>query len=126
MEMTFENISQLQALSARPGYSVDFVDGDPGFYDPDGNLVDENSLVIDRASKEVVDYKKVTKKRGTKEVAVKKKVTDLERQDVINECLKHGMRIDMRTSTKALKDMLDEKTRKYPEQYGSLGTGDGS
>ena len=121
MDMTFENYQQLVNLSARPGYSVDRVEGVPGMYDPEGNQVDPGTVEIDRTSKEVAFYKRVTEKRGTKQVPVKsKKVETGEREAIVNECLKRGMRIDMRWSTKTLKDLIAKADSKPVEKFGSL------
>ena len=122
MEMTFENHKQLVDLSTKPGYSVDFVAGEPGFYDPDDNLVDPATVEIDRATKIVINYQKVTKKRGDKQVPTKSKMVEGERDAVIQECLTRGLRIDKRWSTKVLKDVL-AKSKQPREQFGSLAIG---
>ena len=120
--MTFENHSQLLNLSTKAGYSVDFVEGVPGMYDPDGDQVDPATVEIHRQSKMVLSYEKIKKKRGAKEVTTKSKLVEGERDEVIQECLKRGLRIDQRWSTKTLKDLL-AKANQPREQFGSLAVG---
>ena len=122
MEMTFENHKQLMDLSTKSGYSVDFVEGVPGFYDPNDDLVDPATVEMDRATKMVIRYEKLTKKRGEKQVPTKSKIVEGERDEIVQECLKRGLRIDQRWSTKTLKDLL-AKAKEPKAQFGSLAIG---
>lgn len=123
VEMTFENYDQLTHVGQFPGYSVDYVEGIVGMYDPDGNQVDPASLEIDKISKQVIDYTKITETSndleivdGTlsvtkKETPVKSRMVDTERDALIAQCERRGVNIDKRWSTQRIKDAMQEAGR---------------
>lgn len=107
VEMTFENHKQLTNIGSQPGYTVDYVEGVPGMYDPDGNQVDPESVVIHRVLKTVESYEKITKTRAGKETPVKPSLKETERDQVIAECQRRGIRVDNRWSTQKIKEVLN-------------------
>lgn len=106
VEMTFENYQQLQNISHFPGYSVDYVEGNIGMYDPDDNQVDPTTLEIDSVTKTVLDYKHINKTRAGKKTPIKAAVVDLERDKLIEECARRGIKIDNRWSTQRIKEQM--------------------
>lgn len=126
LEMTFENYSQLQAIGNVPGYSVDFVDGPTGMFDPDGNQVDPMSLEIDKITKDVLSYKKITAKQASAElgidieVDVKADHEQKEREDLIKQCKHKGVNIDRRWSTSRIKATL-AKSQQLRQDSLALG-----
>lgn len=120
VEMTFENHQQLINIGNQPGYSVDKVDGVVGMYDPDGNQVDPATVEIDKLTKEVIDYQTVTKTRGGRTSAVKSQVVDTERDDLIAQCRRKGIKIDQRWSTQKIKEAMDSFGR-FSESSLAIG-----
>lgn len=103
IEMTFENHKQLSDIGKMPGYSVDFVDGPTGMFDPDGNRVEPSSVTVDTILKLVTDYKKLDEKQSVHK--------DKERDELIARCTRSGIRIDQRWSTQRIKEVLDRSNQ---------------
>ena len=76
-------------------------------YDPDGNQVDPESVVIHRILKTVESYEKITKTRAGKETPVNPVLKETERDQVIAECQRRGIRVDNRWSTQKIKEVLN-------------------
>jgi hypothetical protein len=106
VEMTFENHKQLTNIGMMPGYSVDFVQGNIGMFDPDGNEVDPMTVEVHRITKQVIGYETVNKTRAGKETPVKANLKEGERDTVLAECQRRGIKVDQRWSTQKIKDAL--------------------
>lgn len=106
VEMTFENHRQLALLSERPGYSVDYVEGELGFFDKDGNEVDEETIEVDQFSKLVTHYDLKKKTVRGKEQVKKAKHVDDERDRVVAAALSVGIRNPHGFSTQFLKNEI--------------------
>ena len=105
-EMTFENHQQLVNLSKRPGYSVDYVEGEEGFFDVEGYLVDPSTVVLNKFSKEVEDYTRIKRTYRGKEKEVKKEHKDLEREKAIRQARSIGLKVSEEASTQFIKTAI--------------------
>jgi len=112
VEMTFENHKQLQNISQKPGYSADYVEGEIGFFDNEGFKVDLESVVVNKISKIVEDYKRVPVKTRGKQSVKATEHKDSERQMVVAQAKLFG--IDARLSTQEIKRRIEEVHR--PQQ----------
>ena len=112
VEMTFENYNQLNNIGQRVGYSVDFVEGTPGFFDADGYEVDIGSIEVHPISKVVLSYEKVSKKVRGKQVTKAASHKDAEREEVVRQAKMFG--IDGRLSTQEIKRRIDQMS-KHPQ-----------
>lgn len=114
VEMTFENHKQLEDLSKRPGYTVDYVDGPIGFFDNEGFEVDQSSVVVHQISKIVESYEKKTKKYGGRQTPKKAKHVVIERDLIEQQARSLGIRTGQ-WSTQTLKQMI-ETTKLQPQR----------
>lgn len=104
--MTFENHQQLVNLSKRPGYSVDFVTGDEGFFDAGGFVVDPASVVVNKFTKAVEDYKRKTRMYRGKEKDVQKTHEGVERETTLRDARSIGLRVSEQASTQFIKQAI--------------------
>ena len=118
VEMTFENHSQLFNIGQRVGYSVDFVEGDIGFFDAEGFEVDRDTMEIHPISKVVISYEKIAKKVRGKSVAKPSPHRDAEREAIVQQAKVFG--IDGRLSTQEIKRRIDEMSNK-PQSSLAVG-----
>lgn len=109
IEMTFENHQQLWNIGQRVGYSVDLVEGTPGFFDADGFEVDVSTVEVHPISKVVMSYEKVAKKVRGKEVAKASDHKETERAAVVQQAKMFG--IDGRLSTQEIKRRIEEMSK---------------
>jgi len=105
VEMTFENHLQLTHIGQRAGYTVDYVDGPVGFFDPDGYEVEPGSVVLHEITKAVMDYKRVTYKYRGKETPKRQKHIGTEREETERLAQRHGLRAT-ECSTQQIKKAL--------------------
>lgn len=111
VEMTFENYRQLLNLSQIPGYSVDYVDGETGFFDKDGCEIDQATLTFDPRFGRLSGYELKTKRvRGGKEIPKKAQHEDKERDSVVAEAQSLGLKTKWQ-STQSLKQKISEAKR---------------
>lgn len=121
VDMTFENHQQLLNISAQPNYSVDHVESNvTGMFDPDGNQVDPLTVEINQATKLVTDYETVNKTRAGKEIPIKANPKGDEREEIISDAARMGIRIDNRWSTQRIKQEIENRTKRVD---GSLAMG---
>lgn len=119
VEMTFENYQQLIALSSRPGYTVDYVEGPLGFFDKDGFQVDPGSIERND-NKMVTNYTKLTRKRAGKETPIKATHKDTERAETFAEAQMYGMNIPVWNSTQQAKEKI-ELAKRGPQETLAVG-----
>lgn len=107
VEMTFENAKQLQDISQKPGYSVDFCTGPEGFFFKDGAECDLEQLKAhftgkwDRPPRDVPMPEKGTKRRHK----------CVERSDTVEQARSYGIRAEAWASTQKLKELIRLKGR---------------
>lgn len=109
IEMTFENHSQLWNIGQRVGYSVDFVEGEEGFFDAEGYEVDIATMDVHPISKVVISYEKVAKKVRGKEVVKSSDHKETERATLVQQAKMFG--IDGRLSTQEIKRRIEEMSK---------------
>ena len=115
VEMTFENHRQLENLSKRPGYSVDFVDGPIGFFDGEGYPVDVATVEVHPINKQVISYQKKKRTYRGKEVSKKAEHEDSERKQIEQKAARLGIKETQWASTQMLKELID-RSKKNPQR----------
>ena len=111
IEMTFENHQQLWNIGQRVGYSVDLVEGTPGFFDGEGFEVDISTVEVHPISKVVISYEKVAQKdHEGRQSAKASDHKETERAAVVQQAKMFG--IDGRLSTQEIKRRIEEMSRK--------------
>ena len=112
LEMTFENHKQLSDISKRPGYSVDFVTGDEGFFDSEGYSVDPENIKVHKITKQVESYERRTRLWKGKEKPIKKTHASVERENAILKAQAMGLQVSQMASTQVIKSKVGDVSRK--------------
>lgn len=110
LEMTFENHRQLTNIGQRIGYSVDFVEGPPGFYDAQGYELNQDTIRVDDRTGAFLGCDRVEKIVRGKPSQKKAAHEDKEREAVVAEAAAMGLKTKWQ-STQALKQRISDARR---------------